>query len=267
MDNPPRIHFRRALFSMCRALFVLLPVFLLAQDADDIRDQQAAASVSAGKRRFQQTCGFCHGPDGRGASGPDLIRSSLVSHDENGNLLGPIVRNGRPEKGMPSFQLSEAEIRNIADFLHAESKDAASVARRIPSEYPLEKLLVGNAKTGEAYFKGEGKCVSCHSPSGDLAHIASKYKPFDLQTRIAFPSGAKPTVTVVDKEGRQVSGEQVYADEFLVSLRDKEGRIRTWKRNLVKVEIADPLAAHEKLLRQYTDNNIHDLFAYLETLK
>jgi cytochrome c oxidase cbb3-type subunit 3 len=267
MDTLPRLRFRRALFPICRALLVLLPVLLLAQDPDDIRDQQAAASVSAGKRQFQQTCGFCHGPDGRGASGPDLIRSSLVSHDENGNLIGPVVRNGRPEKGMPSFQLSEAEIRNIANFLHAESKNAASVARRIPSEYPLEKLLVGNAKAGEAYFNGKGNCVSCHNPSGDLAHIASKYKPFDLQTRIAFPSGVKPTVTVIDKDGKRISGEQVYADEFLVSLRDKEGRIRTWKRNLAKVEIVDPLAAHEKLLRQYTDDNIHDLFAYLETLK
>ena len=66
---------------------VLVPLFSFAQDPDDIRQQQAnAANVAAGKTQFQQTCGFCHGPDGRGASGPDLIRSPLVSHDVDGNL-------------------------------------------------------------------------------------------------------------------------------------------------------------------------------------
>jgi cytochrome c oxidase cbb3-type subunit 3 len=127
--------------------------------------------------------------------------------------------------------------------------------------------LIGDAKAGESYFNNDGKCTSCHSASGDLAHIASKYKPFDLQTRIAFPSGAKPRVTVIEKTGNAVSGEQVYADEFLISLRTSDGRIRTWKRNLVKMEIRDPLAAHEELLKRYTDKNIHDLFAYLVTLK
>ena len=246
-----------------RTVFVIglfLPVLLRAQQAD-------SANVSAGKAQFQQTCGFCHGPDARGASGPDLIRSSLVSHDVNGNLIGPVVHNGRPEKGMPAFQLSDTQISNIAQWLHAQAKVAASVSQRIPSEYPLEKLLVGNAAAGQGYFNGAGNCRSCHSPTGDLAHIASKYKPFDLQTRIAFPSGLSPSLTVKDSSGQTFTGEQVYADEFLVTLRDKSGWAHTWKRHTVEVEVHDPLAAHEQLLKAYTDVNLHDLFAYLETLK
>lgn len=226
-----------------------------------------AQDVAAGKRQFAQTCGFCHGPNGRGASGPDLLRSSLVSHDVNGNLIGDVIRNGRSGKGMPAFPLSDAEIKGIADFLHAEAKLAASVTQRTPSEYPLEKLLVGNAEAGKAYFNGAGKCSECHSVTGDLAHIASKYKPFDLQTRIVFPSGAVPKVSVTDKSGRQFSGDQAYSDEFLIALRDTRGWVHTWKRGDVKVEVEDPLARHEELLRAYTDRNIHDLFAYLETLK
>ncbi len=249
-------------------LLILLPVMLLAQDPDDIRQQQAnAANVAAGKADFQQTCGFCHGPDARGASGPDLLRSSLVSHDVNGNLIGAVIRNGRPEKGMPAFQLSDTEIGNIVQFLHAEAKIAASVSQRIPTEYPLQKLLVGDAAAGEAYFNGQGKCDSCHSVTGDLAHIATKYKPFDLQTRIAFPSGAKPSVTVRESSGTTFSGEQVYSDEFTITLRDKNGWTHSWKRNTVQVQVRDPLAEHEKLLHAYTDKNVHDLFAYLETLK
>lgn len=249
-------------------LLLLTSPSLRAQDPDDIRQQQANAAASlAGKQQFQQNCGFCHGPDGRGASGPDLIRSSLVSHDVNGNLIGPVVRNGRPEKGMPAFQLPDAEIRQIADFLHAEAKVAASVSQTVPLEYPLEKLLVGNSDAGKAYFNGEGHCAGCHSPTGDLAHIATKYKPIDLQTRIAFPSGAVSTVTVTDSSGKTFTGTEVYADEFLISIRDHNGSIHSWNRSIVKIDIHDPLAAHEALLTKYTDKNIHDLFAYLETLK
>ncbi len=253
---------------MRTVFLIFLPVLLLAQDPDDVHAPPPnAPNVSAGKAQFQQTCGFCHGPDARGASGPDLIRSSLVSHDVDGNLIGPVVHNGRPEKGMPAFQLSDTEIGNIAQFLHAQAKIASSVSQRIPSEYPLEKLLVGKAAAGQTYFNGQGNCRSCHSPTGDLAHIAAKYKPFDLQTRIAFPSGVRPSLNVKDSSGQTFSGEQVYADEFLVTLRDKSGWLHTWKRNAVQVEVHDPLAAHEQLLKSYTDGNLHDLFAYLETLK
>lgn len=262
MSRDKRIHSRSltppAQFLVV-GLFALLPA-TAQQQAND-------ADVAAGKRQFAQTCGFCHGPNGRGASGPDLIRSPLVSHDVNGNLIGEVVRNGRPDKGMPAFQLSDTEIKAIAAFLHDEARSAASVTQRTPSEYPLEKLLVGNAEAGKAYFNGAGKCSGCHSVTGDLAHIASKYKPFDLQTRIVFPSGAKPAVTVTEKSGVTISGQQVYSDEFLISLRDEHGWIHSWNRSSVKVDVHDPLAAHEKLLTTYTDRNIHDLFAYLETLK
>ena len=255
---------------MFRAVLLIVAgaMFLAAQDADDIRQQQANnASTSAGKALFQQNCGFCHGPDGRGASGPDLIRSTLVSHDVNGDLIGQVVRNGRPQKGMPAFPFSDVQVHQIADFLHAEAKLAATVAGRRPTEYPLEKLLVGNADAGRAYFQGAGKCVQCHSPTGDLAHIASKYKPIDLQGRIVFPAGALPWVRVTDASGKVFQGEQEYADEFLISLRDASGWIHTWKRALVKIEAHDLLAAHVDLLATYSDKNIHDLFAYLETLK
>lgn len=256
--------------SILAALFALAAGQLqtFGQDNAAIRDQNAnAANVAAGKTEFKQTCGFCHGPDGRGASGPDLIRSSVVSHDVNGNLIGQVVRNGRPEKGMPAFPLTDPQIRAIADFLHAEAQLASSVARRVPTEYPAEKLLVGNAEAGKAYFNGEGHCAQCHSPAGDFAHIATKYKPIDLQSRIAFPSGAVPSVVVTEPSGNKITGDQVYADEFMISLRTPEGWIHSWKRNAIKLEIRDPLAAHEKLLTTYTDKAIHDLFAYLETLK
>lgn len=238
---------------------LLLAALLVAQEPEE------AANIAAGKAAFQQTCGFCHGPDARGASGPDLLQSPLVNRDVNGNLIAQVVHNGRPGKGMPAFQIPDSEIHQIAAFLHAQIKNAASVSQRIPSEYPLSKLLVGNAAEGKRYF--EQHCSSCHSPQGDLARIASKYSPFDLQTRIAFPSGKQPELIVTDRSGRVWKGEQVYADAFFVSLRDSNGWLHSWPRNTVRVAVHDPLAAHVNLLEQYTDADIHNLFAYLETLK
>ena len=258
----------KSILSIALLLVVLAPAGLLAQDTDDVRAQQANATGNqAGKHEFQQTCGFCHGPDARGASGPDLIRSALVNHDVNGNLIGPVIRNGRPEKGMPAFPLTDAQVHEIVNFLHAEARLAYSVSQRVPTEYPASKLLVGSAAAGKTYFNGQGRCAECHSVTGDLAHIAAKYKPIDLQSRIAFPSGAVPTVTVTEPSGKTFTGSEVYSDEFIISLRDANGWVHSWKRNAVKVETKDPLAAHVALLTAYTDKDIHDLFAYLETLK
>jgi cytochrome c oxidase cbb3-type subunit 3 len=228
---------------------------------------QDTGGVAAGKAQFAQTCGFCHGANARGASGPDLIHSTLVSHDVAGNLIGEVVRNGRPAKGMPAFELSDQQVRSIAEYLHSEAKLAYSVYSRGPGDYPLEKLLVGSADAGKKFFYGEGQCATCHSTTGDLAHVARKYKPVDLQSRIAYPSGAVPAVTVTDSFGKVCTGPETYSDEFIVSLRDSSGWIHTFERDKVKVEIKNPLEGHEHLLSVYSDANLHDLFAYLETLQ
>lgn len=246
-------------------MLLLCSSLLAGQDPDTAQKSAKAPEVAAGKTVFQQNCSFCHGANARGASGPDLIHSTLVSHDANGDLVGQVVRNGRPDKGMPAFQLSGTQIRAIAAYLHSEAHLASTTYQRGPGEYPLDKLLVGNAAAGKAFF--EAKCAECHSPTGDLAHVATKYKPIDLQSRIAFPSGAVPTVTVTEPSGKVFTGSQVYSDEFVISMRDRNNWIHTWNRKLVKVEVKDPLAPHEKLLSTYTDENLHDLFAYLETLK
>lgn len=250
------------------AVLLVLALRLAAQDADDVAAQLTnAANASSGKRLFQQNCAFCHGPGARGASGPDLIRSTLVNHDVNGDLIGQVLRDGRPQKGMPAFPFSQEQVRQIAAFLHSEAALASTVARRVPLDYPAQKLLVGNAVRGQAYFNGQGRCSTCHSPQGDLAHIAAKYKPIDLQGRIVFPAGLNPALTVTDASGRTFEGEQVYSDEFTVTLRGRDGWPHSWNRALVQVRVHDPLAAHVALVPVYTDQNIHDLFAYLETLK
>ncbi len=224
-------------------------------------DLEAAAR---GQKLFVQNCGFCHGNNATGAEGPDLLRSTLVLHDEKGELLGPFLHKGRPEKGMPGFPgLTDPQTYDIAEFLHARVDEAAN-----RFGYKLQNVVTGNAKAGEEYFNGKGQCNQCHSPTGDLAHIASKFEPADLQAQFLYPSEAPATkVTVTLQSGGAISGTLKRIDDFTVSIYDSSGVFHSWPRDSVKVDIHDPLRAHRELLDQYSDADMHNLLAYLVTLK
>jgi cytochrome c oxidase cbb3-type subunit 3 len=229
-------------------------------------DRPDAAAVARGRKEFISSCGFCHGNDATGNRGPDLVRSPLVSHDRNGELIGPVIRTGRPDKGMPGLPATSQQISDISDFLHARVKQAMST-NSVPGDYPLEKLLTGDAGAGRAYFNGPAKCNSCHSPTGDLARIAGKYSPLDLQSRFLYPKAPPSTATVTLPDGKTIAGTVLYVDEFDVAVRDASGQYHSWAKDGLKIEIHDPLQAHRDLMKQYTDADVHNLFAYLETLK
>lgn len=246
--------------------------FLISRDVPD------AAAVDRGQKLFVAQCGFCHGSGANGGeTGPDLIRSALALDDEGGDKIGPVILNGRPDKGMPAFKLSPAQIKDVAAFLRARQQ--AAIDR---GAYAILDIVTGNAQKGQAYFSSH--CAGCHSPSGDLAGIAKKYDPVALQSRFLYPQqrfggrraegrrgGASPTtphVTVTTAAGQQFSGSLEYIDDFDVGLRDAGGEYHSFARTAsLKMEIHDPLAKHEELLKQYTDADMHNILAYLETLK
>ena len=231
-------------------------------------DQAAAAR---GQKTFAATCGFCHASDASGAEGPNLIRSALVLHDEKGELIGPFVRTGRPDRGMPAFpNLTDAQLYDIAEFLHQRVEDATN-----RFGYKIQNVVTGNAAAGKTYFARH--CSECHSPAGDLAHIASKVEPADLQALFLYPSqtiganGEKTTtptqVVVTLPSGETVSGTLKRIDDFNLSLIDSSGAYHSWARSEVKIDIKDPLAGHRELLAGYSDADMHNILAYLETLK
>jgi cytochrome c oxidase cbb3-type subunit III len=233
-------------------------------------------AAERGRKQFQETCAACHAADATGGRGPDLIRSSLVRRDKNGDLIGVVVTQGRPDRGMPSFAFSEAQISDIAAFLHGQVA-LFDLHTRMPGGYPndipADRLATGSVEAGKAYFNGAGGCSGCHSPTGDLAGIATKYDPQDLQSRFLYPSGgsgATITAAVTLKDGQHFSGKLFTNDSDFVSIQDdKDGWYHCWPRASVKsVEIRDPLAAHRELLfHKITDTDMHNLFTYLETLK
>jgi cytochrome c oxidase cbb3-type subunit 3 len=250
------------------AILCLATVFLLglwssaAWPQSDSRDP----AVERGHQQFAQSCGFCHGPDATGARGPDLLRSPLVAHDLKGDLIGEVIRHGRLDKGMPPLPLTDQQVTEIAAYLHARTAEAIKSAS-VPRDYPIEKLLTGNAATGKAYFNGDGGCKNCHSPSGDLAAIARKYSPLDLQARMLYPGGQNAMVVVTLDSGEQLQGTLAHLDEFEIALRDASGWYRSFSREHVKVQLQDPLAGHRELLPKLTQADVHNLFAYLQTLK
>lgn len=253
-------------------LVLLVPMLCSAQEkaAGGRPDLMASPEVQRGKAQFEQSCAMCHGSEAKGGVGPNLIESSLVLHDVSGNLIGQVLRDGRETKGMPAFpNLSAAQVADIVAFLHAAVEIADNVGNGGPKGgYSLQRLLTGNADAGKRYFGGEGGCSHCHSATGDLKGIAKKYQPVELEGQILFPTDDNKTVVVTLPSGEKVKGRLLHLDAFYVSLIDQEGNYRSWPlHGGVKAEVTDPLRVHEELLDRYTDKNIHDLFAYLETLQ
>ncbi len=242
------------------------------------------AAVERGQQLLASQCGFCHGSTARGgASGPDLTRSELVQSDENGKQLGEFLAVGRPDRGMPRFELTPAQVSDLATFLHSTIHFAAN--RRL---YKILNILVGDPRAGEAYFNGAGRCSSCHSPAGDLKGVGARYDPVVLQGRLLLPRGRPPAgpggppppplytertamqVAVTLPSGETAAGALVRLTDFDVTLYEPgTGRMRSWLRGgeVPKVVVTDPLQGHVDQLSKWTDEDMHNMTAYLASLK
>jgi len=234
--------------------------------------------VARGEQIFRGNCSFCHGSDARGGeAGPNLVRDQVVLRDQRGELITPIVQNGIPAQGMPKFALSATDITDIAAWLHSQPLSD----RGAPSTLDI---LVGNAKEGEAYFTGAGRCTQCHSATGDLAGIGSRYEPKTIQNLIVSGGGGRgrrrsagaagpkvppTTVTVTRPSGQTTTGDLDHISAFVVALREPDGTYRSFARHdsVPKVVVTNPLQWHIDRLPQWRDADIHDLTAYLVTLK
>src|SRR5215510_2924348 len=141
--------------------------------------KEDSAAVDRGAKLYAVNCAGCHGNTARGNPGaPDLIRSIIVLTDEKGILIGPILRNGRPDQGMPKPNLTEPQIADLVAWLHVQTYAAGH-----RTTYAFLDVVTGDAKKGEAYFNGAGGCSQCHSATGDLKGIAARFDPFALQQR------------------------------------------------------------------------------------
>jgi cytochrome c oxidase cbb3-type subunit 3 len=226
-----------------------------------------APEAGNGQSLFVQNCAFCHGRDaGGGEEGPDLTRSKLVAEDVGGDKIGPVVLNGRQDKGMPRFKLAERDVKDLATYVHAQ-KTLAESQKGGRRGVEVADLQTGNADAGKQYFNGAGKCAGCHSPTGDLAGVASRYEGLKLEQRMLYPRGTVASVAVTLPSGEKLVGKLAYQDEFNIGMRDAKGWYHSWPVSGVKFAVDAPAAAHAELLGKYTDDDIHNLMAYLQTLR
>ncbi|RXH54647.1 c-type cytochrome [Granulicella sibirica] len=231
-------------------------------------------AVTRGATIFSSSCASCHGKVGRGTdTAPDLIRSALVLHDRmnalHGSELGPYLSTGPTHH----FTFDKDQLTELSAYL------VTNVNKTLRSGYSNEptNLLSGDKKAGEAFF--QASCATCHSTTGDLAGVGKRYDPATLQQKFIFPNSGprgartaprvkKMQVTVTLPDGKSFSGELGRIDDFNVSLRDKDGVTQTFSRGKgVIVKTIDPYQGHVDLLDHYTDDDIHNMTTYLETLK
>jgi mono/diheme cytochrome c family protein len=226
------------------------------QAGPTVRQEVDAAAASRGRAVYTQFCVNCHGALAKGTEeAPDLIRSPLVLRDRVGNELGPALKKLTGHK----TDLANAQVVDITHFLKEQIEKTAK--NRNPEKPP--NVLTGNLEAGRTYFAA--KCSGCHSVTGDLAGVGRRFQdPVDLQQRVVFPRRTKPVqVTVAG-----VTGDLVRIDDFTVSLKTPAGQLRTWNRtDALRVEMNDPLKTHVELLDVYTDQDMHNVVRYLESIK
>lgn len=247
-----------------------------------------AAVIERGNTLYGINCRLCHGPDLRGGDmgGVNLLRSPLVLSDQDGELITPVVTGGRNNPGMPPMPplpLPADDIKAIAAYIHSVAAKAAGQGGPPPGPPVVLNIVVGDAAAGQRYFAAN--CASCHSATGDLAGVAARIaEPMQLQNAWVSGSvfggrggrGAAPartpkpvTVAVTLANGQRLEGRLDRIDDFIVILTQDDGTQRTIRRNgdVPQVRITDPLAGHKQLWVKLTDKDMHDVTAYLVTLK
>lgn len=257
------------------------------------------AVLARGKGLYESNCAACHGIDLRGGQqgGPNLLRSQLLLSDKAGELVLPLVQGGRPNPPaglppMPAFPLPPEDVTAIAEYLHSVLGKAGNQGRPPEGEIvPPDKILIGAASAGQAFFAS--RCASCHSVTGDLKDLAARSTdPRDLQNRWVSGGGGRGRrgggggggggeedgvgggqrpviVAVTPATGARVEGRLVRMDDFTVTLRQEDGTRRTFVRkgNNPQIEVRDPGEAHRTLVPTLADKDMHNVTAYLWSLK
>jgi cytochrome c oxidase cbb3-type subunit 3 len=245
------------------------------------------AVIARGAALFGINCKACHGADLRGGDlgGPNLLRSQIVLGDQAGEAIIPVVQKGKPASQggppMPAFPLALTDIQAISEYIHSVVGKKQNQGGPPPEpEKPLN-ILVGDPRRGQQYFAAH--CRNCHAADGDLKGIATRFSnPASLQDSwvagrragapiAGAPSAAPTQVRVTLNTGTTVQGTLKHLDDFTVSLTTAQGEYLSFTRQGTQaaraVEVQDPLQQHRQLLAQYTDQDMHDVTAYLATLK
>jgi putative heme-binding domain-containing protein len=233
------------------------------------------AALEEGQALYRGLCSGCHGGAGRGGKGPDLTDDRWI-HGDTDDDIARVIRNGVPKTTMKKLgeSLKEEQIRKLVRYIR-------SLARS-PGESAWKPYLAGDAKAGEKLFfdpKGKALCSRCHAVGGEggrvgpaLDRIASRRAPEYVMESILEPSKdidpQYEAVQVVTTRGQTLVGLRVNESNFSIQIREESGAFHSFlKRDLDEVAVLKKSLMPENIAEQLTVKELHDLFAYLMTLK
>jgi cytochrome c oxidase cbb3-type subunit III len=247
------------------------------------REPADPAVASRGKALYEMHCQTCHAADLRGATGPNLLRSQSVLSDHEGELIEPVVHGSLPN--MKAIDLSAEDVKTLAIYIHDVVRTARNQGAPPREGVPVETTLVGDAAAGKAYFAA--KCATCHSVTGDLQNIGNRMPDAKALQNFWVSGGTvggssgrgrggrgaagdprTPKATITLPSGGRVEGALVNIDDFVVTVAQQDGTLLTIHRDArTKVDVTDPMDAHRALWTVLTDKDMHDVTAYLATVK
>ena len=210
-------------------------------------------ALAEGRKRFEARCSGCHGTDGAGGERAPAIERSESAHTGSAEAIRELLRTGIPDAGMPAFSLPEDEMRALVEFVRSRVTPAA--------EFPTG----GDARLGEAYFRGQGGCAACHMVGGrgglngpDLTNIGRERTLGELERALRIPGGGRYKVV---SDGRGLRG-------FLRNETSRDAEMQTLDGRLVSIQ-GDHLTRLTREPASYmpalADPPV-DLLAYLSSL-
>jgi cytochrome c oxidase cbb3-type subunit 3 len=219
------------------------------------------AAIAAGAKLYATSCAACHGPDGSGGRGPNLVRRRLW-HPLSDEDIFSTIRNGVPGADMPPTKLPDAETWKLVAFIHALIGPAS------------ENHVPGNRDAGGRIFRASG-CADCHAIRGeggrtgpDLTNVGSR--PLAV-IRDSVLKGSKDlyllgneSVTVELKNGQSINGIARNRDNYSLQMVDTKGDLHLIQMMDVKdlkISPRSPMPADygQRLSKQ----ELEDLLAFL----
>ena len=224
-----------------------------------------AQEIAQGKRLFDGHCAACHGPEGRGAQGPNLAVPDLT-RARGAQALFLVIDLGIPGTEMPrGGQLHDSEIWKIAAYVE-------SIGQAEPEPLP------GDPQAGKRLYAGKGNCAACHWLDGgggrqgpELSGIGSRRSLAHLRQSLTDPAASVsadylPVTAVVG--GRRIRGIRLNEDPFTIQIRDSSDALLSMRKAGL-----DALDKHkgESSMPPYgsvfSDAELDDLVSYLASLR
>ncbi len=196
------ISMKQVRWSVFLLVLTIRPELAAQQERDAGGFKAPTAALERGRAVYVLNhCHFCHGVDLTRATmgAANLSESPFVGADEDGNMIGPLVKAGLPnlQTAMPSYtELTSPEIVDLARYIHFLRQQARFRELSRPAG-----TSAGDRTAGETYFN-TANCRSCHSVTGDLASIARKYDTATFRARLLRPGPTVPSEGVSPTAGQ-----------------------------------------------------------------